>query len=1188
MRFMRLFKPALLFLSLPLSLKAESGVGWRGFTSADGLRESYCSKFSVGPSGRVFIIHGFTDRMSVMDGYAVRQLPVPGVEVKAKEGSTGEIWAFAPEGSVPNPDDLDERQELIGLQRYSEESGRWEVFDVPEIRAAGLESPDPFLPRGEGVVVYLLPDRLMEFNARSRSSRVLLQAAQTGLGAFLEIQQSMAGGIWIGGKRGLGRYDPSGGVRWKEHPLGPLGAVSDVHSIREARPGVVFAAVYGEPKPREIVVRLREGRWEKVAEAPQDIVGWEGEDGGYWLVQGAPQHFSVIRFDGRRTHTEERIKPLSGTFRQAVLGSGGTFWIATNISAVRHAPSAWRTPPVLGGIDDAIASMAEDSRGSLYFVAHDRLIVLDGDRLREYPYPAGMHADLYQQSGTCFLEDGRLTLATSRIALLTFDPLLRTFQIVEHPEGERIRALGPRKGGGIWVAFYRRDSANYRLGYYDAGGFHEFLDLKEKWKISHLRAVCEPGDGSIWMGGAGSDGLGRFRQGAYETFTAQDGYTAGGSYAILANPDGTLWLGDRDGISQYDGKGWKEIHEGLETVRWMRRTRDGSVWVASGGGLHRFFQGSWVSLGVPEGLPDGGLFYVYEDSRGRIWACGTRGVSVYHPEADLDPPETFVPEDKNIHQMPPQGEVRFVFTGIDRWHFTEPSGLLYSYRLDQGSWSPFQPETVVVFRNVRSGNHQFEVRAMDRNWNIDPTAAVFQFKVLLPWYREAGFIALLVGALLLAGLLVTLHLQRHVRLGQLVATRTAELTAANEQLRREIEERERTAREKEGLEEQYRQAQKMEAIGRLSGGVAHDFNNLLTVINGYGDLALEKAEGNSPLWGYLQEIRKAGQRAAALTQQLLAFSRKQLLQPVVLDLNAVMRDTELMLRRIIGEDVHLVTRLEANLGAIRADPGQIHQALMNLVINARDAMPGGGTLTIETRNVDLGQEFARLHRGMKPGRYVLLSVADTGMGMDEETRAHIFEPFFTTKEHGKGTGLGLSMVFGIVKQSGGYIWVDSEPGKGSTFRIILPRLDSVPVPPAGASRPVADRGGNETILVVEDEEEVRRLACAALRRSGYTVIEAANGNEAIALSRSVAGRIHVLVTDVVMPGMTGREVAEVLSAERSDLKILFTSGYTDDVVVHRAATAMDAGFLQKPFAPSALSAKVREILDSTEPGGESA
>jgi hypothetical protein len=350
MRSWRLLKPAVLFLLLPLSLKADSGVGWRGFTSVDGLRESYCSKLSVGPSDRVFIIHGYTDRMSVLDGYTVRQLPVPGVEVKAKEGPTGEIWAFAPEGSVPNPADLDEQQRLIGLQRYSEKSGRWEVFDVPEIRAAGLESPDLFLPLGAGVVAYLLPDRLMEFDAHSRSSRVLMLAAQTGLGTFLEVQQSMAGGIWIGGKRGIGHYDSSGGVRWREYLLRSLGAVSDVHAIREARPGVVFVTVYGKPGQR-IVLRLSASRWEKVAEASDDIIGWEAEDGGYWLVQGAPQHFSVIRAEGSRTHIEERIKPLSGTFRQAALGTGGTFWIATNISATRYAPSAWRTPPVLGGID---------------------------------------------------------------------------------------------------------------------------------------------------------------------------------------------------------------------------------------------------------------------------------------------------------------------------------------------------------------------------------------------------------------------------------------------------------------------------------------------------------------------------------------------------------------------------------------------------------------------------------------------------------------------------------------------------------------------------------------------------------------------------------------------------------------------------------------------------------------------
>jgi signal transduction histidine kinase/ActR/RegA family two-component response regulator len=1184
---LRILKPAILLVILPLYSRAESGVAWRGFSSVDGLRESYCSKLSVGPSGRVFIIHGHTDRMSILDGYRSRQIPVPGVEVKAREGATGEIWAFAPEGIVPNPADLDERQRLIGLQRFSEAEGRWEVFEVPEIRAADIESPDLFMPRGAGIVDYLLSDRLMEFDARTRSSRVLLQAARTGLGTFAEIQQSLSGGIWIGGRHGLGHYDPSQGGKWNEYPLGSAGADADVHSIREARPGVVYAAVNGEPKPVQKVLRLVAGRWEKVAESTSEIVAWEAEDGGYWLVQGAPQNFTVTRFDGYRTITEERVKPLSGTFRQAALGPGGTFWIASNISAVRHAPSAWRTPPQVAGIDSSIASMAEDSRGALYFVAYDRLVVLENDRVTEYPYPAGMHADLYQQSGTCLLDDGRLTIATSRIALLTFDSWARKFHVVEHPKGLRIRALGPRKAGGIWVALYPRDSANYRLGYYDGNEFHDYLDLRSNWKINHLRIVFESGDGSIWMGGAGGDGLAVLRGGSYRTFSAQDGYTAGGPYAMLENPDGTLWLGDRNGIQQFDGRTWKTVFDGIETVRWIRRTRDGSVWVASGGGLHRFYRGSWVTLGVPEGLPDGGVFHVYEDSKQRIWACGTRGVSLYHPDADLDPPKTFVPEDRNPRQVPSQGEVRFVFSGIDRWHFTESGRLLYSYRLDRGEWSPFQQDTVAVFRRVGSGKHLFEVRAMDRNWNVDPEAAAFEFKVLLPWYREPGFLALFLGALFLAGFLGVLHFQRHMRLGRLVATRTRELTETNDQLRREIEHREKTAQEKESLEEQYRQAQKMEAIGRLSGGVAHDFNNLLTVINGYGDLALEEAGQNSALQEYLLEIQRAGQRAAALTQQLLAFSRKQILQPVPLSLNTVVLDCEGMLRRVIGEDIELVINLADDLCAVMADPVQIQQALMNLVVNGRDAMPEGGKLTIETGNLDVDEEYARLHRGLTPGRYVQLTVADTGTGMDEETLLHVFEPFFTTKGLGKGTGLGLSMVFGVAKQSGGYVWVESAISKGSAFFVLIPRAAPSAAAPAAEEGSTAERAGSETILVVEDQNEVRRLASVALRKSGYTVVEAADGKEALAVAALLKERVDLLVSDVVMPGMTGGEVAKRLRERWPGLKVLFISGYTDDLIVRNATSAKDAGFLQKPFASSTLTAKVREILDSMPAGSES-
>ncbi len=1153
-------------------------MAWRGFTTIDGLRESYCSKLSVGPSGRVFLVHGHIDKMTILDGYGSRLVPNPGVEVKVKEGRSGEIWGFAPEGAVPDPAGLNESQKFVGLQRYSEQLGRWEIFEVPEIRKAAVDSPDLFLPLEKGVVAYLLPDRLMQFDESTRTSRELLHVSQTGLGKFSEVQHSVSGGIWIGGRHGLGLVQLQKEIRYSEFRLDSSLRARDVHGIQEETHGTIFVGVYGEPGPREIVLRFKEGRWEQIAEAPEDLAGWEAPDGGYWLMRGAPEHFSIIRFDGYRSRVEERIKSLSGTFREIALGKNGSFGLATNISATRYSPRPWRTPPQLAGIDSAVVAMAEDPNGSLYFISYDRLFVLQGDLLTEYPYPNGMHADLYQPSGTCFLGGGVLTVATSRIALLTFDTRRKIFRIVPHPDGQRVRALGPRKAGGVWVALYRPDSAAFRLAYFDNSGFHEFLDAGDRWEINHLRVILETGDGSVWMGGAGKNGLAVYRDGAYRTFAARDGYDAAGSYAMLDWPDGRLWFGDRDGIQSYDGHAWTRICAGLETVRWMTRTRDGSIWVASGSGVHRYYRDSWVSLGVSEGLPDSGFLYVFEDSKGRIWACGTRGVSLYHPEADTEPPETAIPVDGNLRQMPPTGRARIVFAGTDRWDVTPRERLLYSHRLDGAAWSPFSAETVALYSDLDSGWHFFEVRAMDRNWNIDPNPASFRFKVLLPWYREPGFLALAFGSVLITGILLALHLQRHVHLGQLVAERTRDLSSANLKLKQEMEERERTAREKEHLEDQYRQAQKMEAIGRLSGGVAHDFNNILTVIDGYGDIALHALAPDSPVRNYLQEIQKAGKRAADLTAQLLAFSRKQVMQAVVLDLNAVVHDTESILRRLIGEDITLVTDFQSCLGNVKADPLQLQQVLMNLAVNARDAMPGGGRIIIETANEDVGEECVRARQGMRPGKYVRLSMRDTGVGMDPSTQSRIFEPFFTTKDHGKGTGLGLSMVFGIVKQSEGYIWVDSKPGEGSNFSIFLPRVDEVlPVHPAVPSSP-GICGGNETILLVEDQEEVRTLTSAILGGLGYRVLPAACGPEALSLSRRFEGAIHALVTDIVMPGMNGREVADKIRGERPGIKVLLTSGYSDDEGIRQTPSAEGTLFLQKPFSTAAIAARLRELL----------
>jgi PAS domain S-box-containing protein len=378
--------------------------------------------------------------------------------------------------------------------------------------------------------------------------------------------------------------------------------------------------------------------------------------------------------------------------------------------------------------------------------------------------------------------------------------------------------------------------------------------------------------------------------------------------------------------------------------------------------------------------------------------------------------------------------------------------------------------------------------------------------------------------------------------------------------------------ERKRLEDQFLHSQKLEAVGRLAGGVAHDFNNLLTVINCYAAMLLQDLGADAPGAASARAILEAGERAAHLTQQLLAFGRKDLAAPRVLDLNAAVREAEAMLRRVLGEDVALTTDLQPGLGRVRADPTHVQQVVMNLAVNARDAMPRGGRLSLATRDVQ-----------REPGPYVLLAVSDTGCGMTEEVKAHLFEPFFTTKEVGQGTGLGLSTVYGIVKRSGGHIEVESQQGSGTTIRVYLPRVEEAPAPetPNGAG-PVPR--GSETVLLAEDEGAVRALGREVLRSSGYAVLEASDGTQALWLAGEHCGPIDLLVTDVVMPGLDGRGLAERLQALRPGIKVLYMSGYTDDAVVRHGVSRDEVQFLQKPFSPAALARKVREVLDQVARG----
>jgi len=396
----------------------------------------------------------------------------------------------------------------------------------------------------------------------------------------------------------------------------------------------------------------------------------------------------------------------------------------------------------------------------------------------------------------------------------------------------------------------------------------------------------------------------------------------------------------------------------------------------------------------------------------------------------------------------------------------------------------------------------------------------------------------------------------------------------------DITERKRAEKEKAALQEELRQSQKMEAVGRLAGGIAHDFNNLLTVISGNCELSFLQLKGRDPLKENIQEIKRAADRATSLTRQLLAFSRRQILEPKVLDLNTIIKDLDKMLRRVIGENIKLVTLLSDGLGTVRTDPGWMEQVIINLALNARDAMPSGGKLIIETTNVELGESYAQSHVAMKPGRHVKLCVRDTGTGMSPEVRERLFEPFFTTKAKGKGTGLGLSTVYGIVMQSGGNICVHSEPGLGTTFEIYLPRVDESLEEMREKVTREEPPHGSETILVVEDEEDVRSLLVQVLEMQGYTVLETSCGEDALEVSKNRKEPIHMILTDVVMTGMSGRQLADQLLPLQPKTKVLYMSGYTDNEIFHHGVLEEGTNYIQKPFTIDGLARQVREVLDN--------
>jgi signal transduction histidine kinase len=744
---------------------------------------------------------------------------------------------------------------------------------------------------------------------------------------------------------------------------------------------------------------------------------------------------------------------------------------------------------------------------------------------------------------------------------------------VQHPSKHIVHAIQPSPPDGVWV-FVERDLNSYSLERFN--GFDWTL-IQEFEPTTHFRfpyATLQTSDNTIWMGSVDGTGLSRLLRGQLKLFGPQDGYLGAGTFSIVEKSPGNLWMGDRDDIVSYDGTTWTVMRRGLETVRHLALASDASIWAATGSGVHRFQGESWIDFSEDEGIPDAAAYGVYESRQGRIWVATSLGIRQFRPEHDMDPPITWMDPEANLGLAPPDGDVRFLFSGRDKWQYTPTARLLYSHRLDSGEWSRFEPQTVAAYSGLSPGKHRFGVRAMDRTGNIDPNPAFFDFEVLLPWYQAPSFILTSAGGILLLLLLGRMHFSRHQWLRRSVTDRTRQLTLTNECLQQEVEQRKRmgeqireqatlldhaqeaifvcnlnhrvtywnrgaerlhgwdsnhalglsiqdlfpvvqepqpdmgpasewcsygqTAKhraqsvldsgewkgqfqwvspegraqiidgrwtlvrdgdgepkailgihvdvtEKRRLELQLLRAQRMEGIGTLAGGMAHDLNNVLAPILMSVDLLRMTARSEDEL-DILERVEKNTRRGADLVQQVLSFARGVAVSKSPVDLRQMHVDILKLIRQTFDLRIKVVSNTEPDLWRILGDPTQIHQLLLNLCLNSRDAMISGGTLTISMSNSGPGVTLpspASLSDSIDLNQpYVLIEISDTGTGISPSIRHRIFDPFFTTKEVGKGTGLGLATVQSIVNSHNGVIQVQSEENRGTTFRIWLPALQN--------------------------------------------------------------------------------------------------------------------------------------------------
>jgi signal transduction histidine kinase len=1004
-------------LALTEPALSQRSSNWRVYKLRDGLPDTACVTATLSPQGNILVRHLSVPSVSELDGYNITIFGAPAGSARVYESPGGQLWTLT----------YNALQEL--------KNGVWLSHPRAELRSDLISRPAEAVqiyPVRQGVVLCLLPDRLLEANftlPEGNQTTILKLASQTKLGKFSSMVASRDGGLWLAGSNGLAKLpSPLRNLKpetvWQESFPPTSFQVSGLQQPHEDSSGGVALIGESVASQQKVILYFDLNNWLVQKSVDNKIRhAWRGPDGTWWGVTPTTLYHS----ESQKPELIETEEISARQYFDVAVEPNGPFWLATSDGLFRFAPLIWRTPSWAQRNNSLVYSLTGDSQDRLWYISAGQLHLVERGSHESYPFINTPAQELESPRSLYALKDGSVLLEGNE-KVVQFQPRVERFNsISKTQQGARWQVLGSLKDGKVCLQGWAGETdISYSLETFDGTKLQPLpCPAPDPAVGTRLSAFFEAQNGDLWVGA--EHGTACYREKHWKLFTTPDKSSPDSPLSFLELPDGKIWCATSDKVWQFDGRDWSEVRRGFDRINTLLRAqRDGSIWVASNGGLHRLTDGTWIENNIEDGLPSMSIRALYEDMRGRLWSGTTHGLSLYDPEADRDPPQTQIdplPEKEKRFQ---EGRaVTLTFMGQDKWKLTPRDRLLYSHRLDDQEWSSFQDTRQAVYTDLRAGPHSFQVRAMDRNGNKDSRPSQIEFVVVLPWYKETRLILIslagVAGALFFAGLAFNRHHQLVRSYGEV-----------------EKKVRERT-RELENASRELLHSQKMNALGTLAAGIAHDFNNILSIIKGSAQIIEDNLDDTQKVRTRVDRIKTVVEQGSGIVKAMLGFSRESDQQPAVCAPNAVVEDTIRLLGDRFLREAQVNFQKGVDLPPVKCPKDFLQQILINFIFNAAESMEADKKIILTTNEmVTLPREL--ILAPASASHYVCVGVQDFGCGIPPENMSRIFEPFFTTKSFSdrRGTGLGLSMVYELARKIEAGLAVESVPGQGSTFWLILP------------------------------------------------------------------------------------------------------------------------------------------------------